>query len=174
MDDLSKSVVEIYLKMREKGQITLAVDKLPYTEEFEALYERVEKRHRGADRATVYRKLVNMRKQAHCRTGPRPKKDRLSLNQARILKTIGAHPQGLSRLDISRKADVPYNMNGTLGPVYTDDIGAEERKRDCKTLLGLGLVYAEMEDRDGTGMAPYYYLSPEGKAAYARLLKASS
>lgn len=170
MDPFIQTVLEAYENLRNEGVINMAVDSLPYTQQFEELYIDVQREYPKATKNEVYRKLVNARKQARCRNTHKTLEEMnaLAISQIRILKALNASPGGLTRQQIAKKADVSLSMTGMLGPAYKADIADCEKRYGRRSLMGFGYVRAE-EEQTLDGEVFTYHITTAGKNRLAEL-----
>jgi hypothetical protein len=168
-DDTAEYILETYSKLLSEGEIKQSTERIAYTDDFEKLYAHVTDEMPDLTRNEVFVKLANARKRGLKKTrivqATQEQLNKLTLAQLRILKAINRSPAGLNREEIARIADVPPNMNATLGPVGDrDDARDLEEEIGKPTLIGRGMVKPNYYQSDmGRGTVVLYTITPLGE-----------
>lgn len=91
------------------------------------------------------------------------KKDGLRLPQVRILKALAKNSKGLTRSQISEKAEVDPAMGNYLGPSDPAHYAAASKKYGFPSLCTLGYVKAQL-DKEESGKTIYHITASGSKA----------
>lgn len=159
-------VLDLYSTMKEEGSITMSVEYLAYTDQFELLYNEVQERYPDCARRWLFRKLASLRKQGKGKTRirkPTTEEFKLTPAQIRALKALyDAYPGGLSRAALADKADIPLSMEGIVGAVNMDDVENTDKELGKRTLRGRKYVRTEYEYDSRDKRVITYLITEEG------------
>jgi DNA-binding MarR family transcriptional regulator len=161
--DFRYYVEECYVDLLEEGTIDKAVDRMPYTLDFDHLCDAVHHEYPEKTKSEIWIALNGRRKQGGCKLKEKTEEERrkLTYTQVRMLHLIAKYPQGLSREEIMAKYGKKISLTSLLGPTYLDDVEEAGERYRHYSLISSGYVVAVQDDPERRRVV--YRITPEGR-----------